>query len=157
MPAGAHPSVVAPLPLLLYPTAALLMAGQSRNACTTMGHNCPLREGHCDRGGRQAARSTRPAFLNCEAGSFCTYVLAHTCFCSNLDSQNACCFKILRISSEIPHLNPGPVPWLRSARGGRGTSGILTAIPMGSQAACEQTVPHKQEGKTEFTFVGSLL
>lgn len=44
--AEAHPPVAAPLPLLLHPTAVLLMAGQSREACTPVGYNCPLREGH---------------------------------------------------------------------------------------------------------------
>ena len=31
-----------------------------------------------------------PAFPDYEVGRLCTYVLAHTCFCSNLDSQNSC-------------------------------------------------------------------
>lgn len=55
-------------------------------------HNGPLRERPERAPGCQecACVWAPPAFPDCEVGRFCTYVLAHTCFCSNLDSQNSC-------------------------------------------------------------------
>ena len=118
-------------------------------------HNCPLRERHRDQSGRQAARSVcaPPAFPDCEVGRFCTYVLAHTCFCSNLDSQNSCsASKSSGFQVNPPHSNPGPVLWLQSGTGGRGTSDDLTAIPMGSQQpVCQRHLTNRKE-KQSFYF-----
>ena len=142
----------------LTPAAALLKAGQSRTAWTGTPAQLstqrktprPERAPGCQECVRVWAP---PAFPDCEVGRFCTYVLAHTCFCSNLDSQNSCsASKSSGFQVNPPHSNPGPVLWLQSGTGGRGTSDDLTAIPMGSQQpVCQRHLTNRKE-KQSFYF-----